>query len=183
MEDKAWLKNIYLEYQNLVYSVAVSIIKDAQLAEDIMQEVFVTLYFKYDTIRDPNSIKPWLIRTTVNRTLDFIRKHKRSVVLPEEYFERLEDTDWPDPTKDIADKEQAEALHNAIKKLPAELNALVVLAYFLEMPLKEIAASLGMALGTVKTRLRRARLFLKKQLLQQEMKVNPSPEEGVSQHE
>ena len=183
MEDKTWLRNIYLEYQNLVYGVAVSIIKDAQLAEDIMQEVFVTLYFKYGTIRDRGSLKPWLIRTTVNRTLDFTRKLKRSVTLPDDYFERLEDTAWADPTKEMTDQEQAQALHHAMEKLPAELKALVVLAYFLEMPLREIAATLDLALGTVKTRLRRARLFLKKQLLQQELKANLSPEQGVSHDE
>ncbi len=182
MTDKIWLNKIYLEYQNLVYSVAVTIIKDAQLAEDIMQEVFVTLYFKYDTIRDQGSIKPWLIRTTVNRTMDFTRKLKRSVALPDNYFAQLEDASLADPAKEIVDREQVQALHLAMEKLPAELKTLVVLAYFLEIPLKEIAATLDLALGTVKTRLRRARLFLRKQLLQQELQAL-SPEQGVSQHE
>lgn len=159
MEDKTWLKNIYLEYQNLVYSVAVSTIKDAQLAEDITQEVFVTLYFKYDTIRDQSKIKPWLIRTTVNRTLDFARKLKRSVILPDDYFERIEETTWGDPTREMDEKELAMELHKAIDKLPEDLKVLVVLSYFLGIPLKEIAQSLGLALGTVKTRLRRARLI------------------------
>jgi DNA-directed RNA polymerase specialized sigma24 family protein len=62
MGDKSWLKKIYFEYQNLVYSIAVSIIKDVQLAEDIVQEVFVTLYFKAGDIRDRKKIKHWLVR-------------------------------------------------------------------------------------------------------------------------
>ncbi len=183
MVDKAWLKNIYLEYQNLVYSVAVSIIRDGQLAEDIMQEVFVTLYFKYDTIRDQSKIKPWLIRITVNRTLDFTRKLKRSVILPEDYFERLEDTSITDPTSEMAEKELTLEIRKAIDKLPEDLKALVVLSYFLEIPLKEIAASLELPLGTVKTRLRRARFILKEHLLGQQTTANLFPDQGVSHYE
>ncbi len=56
--DKNLLKKIYLEYQSLVYSIAVSVVKDAQLAEDIVQEVFVTLYYKGNSIRDNSKIKP-----------------------------------------------------------------------------------------------------------------------------
>jgi DNA-directed RNA polymerase specialized sigma24 family protein len=61
MGDKSWLKKIYFEYQNLVYSIAVSIIKDVQLAEDIVQEVFCHAVFQSPaSIRDRNKIKHWL---------------------------------------------------------------------------------------------------------------------------
>ena len=89
MRDKSWLKNIYFEYQNLVYSVAVSIIKDVQLAEDIVQEVFITLYFKAGDIRDRKKIKYWLARTTTNRAIDFLRSSKKVVTLSEDFFEQL----------------------------------------------------------------------------------------------
>jgi len=101
MEDKSWLNKIYIDYQNLVYSVAVSVIKDAQLAEDIVQEVFVTLYYKASDICDKDKIKPWLIKTTVNRAIDFSRRFRKVVILPGEHFEQYQTSSLSDPTKEM----------------------------------------------------------------------------------
>ncbi len=79
-----------------------------------------------------------------------------------------------------AEKELTLEIHKAMAKLPEDLKALVVLSYFLEIPLKEIAASLELPLGTVKTRLRRARFILKEQLTEQEINVQIFPDQGVS---
>jgi RNA polymerase sigma-70 factor (ECF subfamily) len=182
MEDKSWLKNIYLEYQNLVYSIAVSVIKDPQLAEDIVQEVFVTLYYKGDSIRDKSKIKPWLIRTAVNRAIDFARRFQKVVSLPGDYLERLESSVPFEPSGEIDEKELALELRSAVNMLPADFKALVILYYYLEIPQKEIAETLGIPLGTVKTRLRRARLALKYHLLRQEMEDSAS-EKGVLRFE
>jgi DNA-directed RNA polymerase specialized sigma24 family protein len=145
--DKSWLKNIYIDYQNLVYRIAVSIIKDTQLAEDIVQEVFITFYYKGADIRDKNKLKPWLVRTTVNRAIDFSRRFQKVVILPGDYFEQHETNSWSDPTRE--------------------------------------AEVLGISIGTVKTRLRRARLSMKKHLLQEKQagNANLSSDEGVSRHE
>ena len=158
MDDKIWLKNYFLEYKNLVYRVAVSIIKDAQLAEDIVQEVFVTLYCKADHIQDINKIKPWLVKTTVNRAIDFTRKSKRVVILGDDFFEQLQDKTSADPASDMDKRELSLEIHKTMDMLPPEMKALVFLYYFLEIPQKEIAEDLGLAIGTVKTRLRRARM-------------------------
>ncbi|NLL58934.1 MAG: RNA polymerase sigma factor, partial [Firmicutes bacterium] len=97
MKDKSWLRNIYVEYQNLVYSVAVSIIKDVQLAEDIVQEVFLTLYFKSGSIRDRNKIKYWLARTAANRAIDYLRRSQKAIALSKDFFIQLPDNPWADP--------------------------------------------------------------------------------------
>ena len=168
MGDKSWLKKIYSEYQNLVYSIAVSIIKDAQLAEDIVQEVFVTLYFKAGDIRDRKKIKHWLVRTTTNRSIDFLRSSQKVVTLSEDFFERLPNDTLTDPVVEMDKKELALEIHKAINKLPEDMKALILLYYFLEIQQKEIAEILGIALGTVKTRLRRARLAIENHLLKEE---------------
>jgi RNA polymerase sigma-70 factor (ECF subfamily) len=168
MRDKSWLKNIYFEYQNLVYSVAVSIIKDVQLAEDIVQEVFITLYFKAGDIRDRKKIKHWLARTTTNRAIDFLRSSKKVVTLSEDFFEQLPNNTWADPFTEMDKKELTREIHKAINKLPGDMQALIFLYYFQGIQQKEIAEIMGIALGTVKTRLRRARLAIKSHLLKEE---------------
>jgi RNA polymerase sigma-70 factor, ECF subfamily len=179
MIDKSWLQNIYIDYQNLVYGVAVSIIKDSQLAEDIVHEVFVTLYHKASHIRDTNKIKPWLVRTTVNRAIDFTRRRKKLLPLPGEFFEQqMHYNSWADPAAEMDEKELAAEIQIAIDTLPADMKALIVLYYYLEIPQKEIAADLGMALGTVKTRLRRARLAMRSHLISQENASVPSVKGG-----
>jgi len=183
MMDKKWVKNIYANYQNLVYRVAVSIIKDVQLAEDIMQDVFVTLYYKADHIRDKKKIKTWLIRTTVNRAIDFTRKLQRVVALPTDFFEQLDSSPLSDPARELDEKELVVEIREGISSLPPDLRALVILYYFLEMPQKEISEVLEMPLNTVKTRLRRARLMIRSYLLDMEHSFygELSPKKGVSQ--
>lgn len=180
MGDKSWLRNIYDEYQNLVYSVAVSIIKDAQLAEDIVQEVFVTLYFKAEGIRDRNKIKRWLVRTTANRAIDFLRRSQKVVTLSEDFFEQLTNNTWADPGVEMDKKELIQEIHKAINRLPEDMKVLVILYYFLEFQQKEIAETMGLPLGTVKSRLRRARLVLKSHLLREENDTATSEKGGVS---
>ena len=65
-------------------------------------------------------------------------------------------------------KELALEIHKAINKLPEDMKALILLYYFLEIQQKEIAEIMGVALGTVKTRFRRARLAIKNHLLKEE---------------
>ncbi|MGI6328560.1 MAG: RNA polymerase sigma factor [Dethiobacteria bacterium] len=168
MGDKSWLKKIYFEYQNLVYSIAVSIIKDVQLAEDIVQEVFVTLYFKAGDIRDRKKIKHWLVRTTTNRSIDFLRSSQKAIALSDDFFESLPNNSRADPVAEMDKKELAREIHKAINKLPEDMKALILLFYFQEIQQKEIAEIMGVALGTVKTRLRRARLAIKNHLLKEE---------------
>lgn len=161
MRDKNWLKNIYSQYQNLVYSVAVSIIKDGQLAEDIVQEVFITLYYKGGGIRDRKKIKPWLARTAANRAIDFLRRAQKTVTLSDDFFARLPHNSGADPVSELDKKELVADIHKAVGALPEEARVPVVLYYFGEIPQREIAETLGLPLGTVKTRLRRARLAIK----------------------
>lgn len=169
--DKNWVKNIYIDYQNLVYRVAVSIIKDARLAEDIMQDVFVILYYKGDHIRDKNKIKNWLIRTTVNRSIDFIRKFNRVAALPGDFFEQLDCSSMADPAREIDEKELVKEIREGISSLPDDLQLLVDLYYFLEIPQKDISHVLEMPLNTVKTRLRRARMMIKNYLFDLEISL------------
>lgn len=172
MGDKNWLKNVYAEYQNFVYSVAVSIIKDVQLAEDIVQEVFVTLYFKAGSIRDRKKIKSWLARTAANRAIDFLRRAQKTVVLSEDFFGKIMNNTLSDPVTEMDKKELVLEIHKAIDELPEGIKILVVLYYFAEIPQREIAKALGIPLGTVKTRLRRARLALWGHLTSEESNSN-----------
>lgn len=189
MSNMEWLQNIYLEYRNLVYRVSVSITKDQGLAEDVMQDVFVTLHQKASHIRDKSKVKAWLVKTATNRSIDMTRRAKKVVYMPEEDFNRHENgSSWADPTLPLDEKEAVEEIRQALEELPPEQKALILLYYYMEMPQHEIAASLDIPLGTVKTRLKRAREKLKVQLGSQKQEGKKAPrrppgEKGVPYHE
>jgi RNA polymerase sigma-70 factor (ECF subfamily) len=129
-----------------------------------MQEVFITLYYKAGSIRDRKKIKSWLAKTAANRAIDFLRRAQKTVTLSDDFFARIPDNTWADPVIEMDKKELVREIHKAIGLLPEETKVLVVLYYFGEIPQKEIAATLGIPPGTVKTRLRRARLAIKNYL-------------------
>jgi len=145
-----------------------------------VQEVFLTLYFKSGSIRDRNKIKYWLARTAANRAIDYLRRSQKAIALSKDFFIQLPDNPWADPGLETDKKELAREIHKAINRLPEEMKVLVILYYFLELPQKEIATTMGLPQGTVKTRLRRARLAIKAHLLKEENDTSIPAKGGVS---
>jgi RNA polymerase sigma-70 factor (ECF subfamily) len=127
------------------------ILRDPELARDAVQEAFIRAWRDLPGLRDPDRFDAWLHRLTVNACLDLARRRRRRVIEVE-----LEPIDAPvafDPALAFADREIVDA---AMRHLDADGRAIVVLHYFLGMPLTEVAATLGIPVGTVKSRLHRA---------------------------
>lgn len=109
--------------------------KDAQLAQDIVHDTFLALYFyKKDTdFESMNKTKAWLIKTSVNKTINFLKKRKKVVYLSPESFERLEDNVSFIPDTSLEKKETNLEVRRAIDYLAPELKSLIVLYYFIEI--------------------------------------------------
>jgi RNA polymerase sigma-70 factor (ECF subfamily) len=127
------------------------ILRDPELARDAVQEALIRAWRDLPGLRDPDRFDAWLYRLTVNACLDLARRRRRRVIEVE--LEPIDAAVAFDPAGAFADREVVDA---AMRHLDAHGRAIVVLHYFLGMPLTEVAATLGIPVGTVKSRLHRA---------------------------
>jgi RNA polymerase sigma-70 factor (ECF subfamily) len=127
------------------------ILRDPELARDAVQEGFIRAWRNLPALRDPGKFDAWLRQLVVHSCFDIMRRRRRRAIEVE-----LTPIDAPsvgDATSAIADRE---VLDEALKHLDPEWRAIVVLHYFLGMPLPEVAGTLGIPLGTAKSRLHRS---------------------------
>jgi len=165
---------IILHYQSLAYNVAYRIMGDSDAAADATQDAFVKGYQRINQYRG-GSFKAWLLRTVTNTCYDALRARKRrpTVSLENEVEGEESDPDYDPRLIDTAErpdafvmrKELAGVLQAAIGQLPADQRATLILADIEGMDYQEIADAMGTALGTVKSRLSRARAKMRDLLL------------------
>ncbi len=147
--DAGAFEVLYDEYHRLVYGIALRVLSDRGVAEDVTQGIFLKLWTNPDSFVSGN-FGAWLVRVARNRALDVLRSraaHPEGDVpesMPAE--DSLEDT--------ALARIDAESVRNAIEKLPAEQRELIELGFFGGATHHEIARSTGLPLGTVKTRIR-----------------------------
>ena len=127
------------------------ILRDPELARDAVQEALIRAWRDLSGLRHPDAFDSWLYRLTVNACLDLARQRQRRA-------KEVELTPLHAPW--VGDNANAfldrELLAQALRRLDPDWRALVVMHYYLGMPLPEAAASLGIPLGTAKSRLSRA---------------------------
>lgn len=127
------------------------ILRDRELARDAVQEALIRAWRDLPGLRDPERFDAWLHRLLVNAAIDEARRRRRRVI--EVTLTPIAVPDQGDPIGDVANRD---ALDRALRALPPEHRALVVLHHYLGMPLPEAASSLGISLGAAKSRLHRA---------------------------
>lgn len=155
-DDQAWEK-IVGRYQTAVFRLAYLKMQDAVEAEDVAQEVFVRAFLALESFEIGRPIRPWLMAITVN----LARNRRRSIGRYLHNLRRLIERE-PEPvqmhavSQDYQAKEQARVLWQAVQQLNDKAQEVVYLRYFLEMSEAETAETLGIAPGTVKSRLHRA---------------------------
>jgi RNA polymerase sigma-70 factor (ECF subfamily) len=146
------------QHQAMVFSVAWHFLRDRALAEELAQEVFLTLHQHLATLESPEHILFWLRRVTTNRALDVARRRQRRPMLS------LEDAPEPVAISTPSDPLLGAALGKLIAALPAKARMVVILRYQEDMEPTEIAAILGIPIGTVKSQLQRALALLRGKL-------------------
>jgi RNA polymerase sigma-70 factor (ECF subfamily) len=127
------------------------ILRDAELARDAVQEGYIRAWRHLPGLRDPERFDAWLHRLVVHSCIDVARRRRRRPIEVE-----LTPVDGPaihDVASMVADRE---LLDSVLRKLDPEWRAVIVMHYFLGIPLQEVAATLGVPLGTVKSRLHRS---------------------------
>ena len=164
--------HLVLAYQDSLFNIALYILGDADLAADATQEAFISAFRNIKSYRG-GSFKAWLMRIVTNACYDELRRHKRHPTLPYEPNygdgEEIETPRWlADSSMSPEDKFEAAELEHAIQhcldELPIDFRAVVVLVDIQGMNYREVAHAVRVPLGTVKSRLARARLRMRESL-------------------
>ncbi len=162
-DETAWIK-IVKKYGNLILNICFQYTGNIQIAEDITQDIFVKIFDKCSILSKHPNFKYWLIRTTKNKCIDYYRKNKVSRCISTVDFNSLKIKTLDSPESKILLSEKIKQLHKAITKLPYSLQTLIILRDINEFSYEEIAKILKIPIGTVKSKLNRARLELFKLL-------------------
>ncbi|MFD2615061.1 RNA polymerase sigma factor [Paenibacillus gansuensis] len=149
---------IELYYDRLTY-IAYTYLHDRSAAEDSVQEALVKAYVSQRDLNDPSRPYPWLVRIVIHECLNRLRKQRRelpSEILPEQGGASTEDV--------YMTRSRNREVYSAVMSLQEKFRTPVLLYYFEELSVKEIAFALNMGQGAVKTRLLRGRAQLREKL-------------------
>ena len=157
--DQAAFAALIRRHQNMVFSVALHMLRSRPAAEDLAQEVFLELYRHLSRLESDAHVVSWLRRVAGHRCIDEIRRRNHRQ-------EFATDT-LPDPGHSPEPREVfvAERLEELVAELPERARMVVVLRYQEEMEPTEIADALGMPVNTVKSHLRRSIIALRERLM------------------
>ncbi len=160
---------LILHYQDIVFNTALRILGDDELAADASQEAFISAFRSISTFRG-GSFKAWILRTVTNACYDELRRQKRrptTALEPEtDDGEEMDSPRWlADTNMTPEQKSEADELEHAIQHclnaLPTEFRTVVVMADIQGLDYVEVATAVHVPLGTIKSRLARARLRLR----------------------
>ena len=170
--DQAAFKQLFDLYKNKVFNTANSILQNETNAEEIVQEVFIEVFRSVKNFKNDSSISTWIYRITINKSLDFIRKHKRKkrfgvvvnlfkeetnepIIHPKNFFH---------PGIALEQKEKSAILFAAIEQLNERQKTCFVLKHIEGLSQKEIAIIMECTEGSVESMLSRAKEKLRELL-------------------
>ena len=160
-----------------LYAVATLILRDPHRAEDAVQESLLHAWQSMHALRDPDAFEAWLHRITVRACYKSARKEKRRLTLE---VRELPDPETPgavDPSTWIGDRDQ---LHEAIGRLPIDQRAVMVVHYYLDLPLSKAAEILDIPVGTAKSRLHHGLTALRRSVRDETVTIHKQVEEGAA---
>jgi RNA polymerase sigma-70 factor, ECF subfamily len=164
--DEAALGVIYDRYHRLLYSVALRITGDRDVADEVLQDVFHAVWRSAGAFRPAGNLTSWLLGITRHRAIDATRARNYRARVREYLLDDMQMATLRAPADDLGDQQVMRLMvRSALAELsPAHRQALD-LAYFGGLTHAEIAAKLGVPLGTVKSRLRHGLMHLRQRLL------------------
>src|SRR5687767_6925575 len=159
-------------HERMVYQLALHLLGDRDEALDLSQEVFFSVFRTIHNFRGQSALKTWIYRIVINQARNrqrwWRRRHKSEQVSLDQHVAAHGDLRQPgddsSPDRAFARKQLAERLWAALDRLPFDQRSVIVLREVDGMSYDDIAFSLGVAVGTVKSRLTRARQTLRRQL-------------------
>jgi RNA polymerase sigma-70 factor (ECF subfamily) len=159
------------EHQRMVYQLSLNLLNDHNEALDLSQEVFLRVFRTIHTFRGHSSLRTWIYRIVVNQARNrqrwWRRRHRAQQVSLDQHIQdhgELPETVDSGPDRVVRQKQLADRIRVALDRLPFDQKTAIVLREIDGLSYEEIGFSLGIAVGTVKSRLARAREGLRAQL-------------------
>jgi RNA polymerase sigma-70 factor, ECF subfamily len=168
--DPAAFKEIVSEYQARIYRTVVGITGDPEDARDVTQEVFLKAFEALGSFKGDSSLHTWLYRIAVNLCIDQLRSRRKRVLIADltgaeeeepPAHEKLPDAGAEDPLAGIIRREKARLIERALLAVSPDHRSIIILREVEDLSYEEIAAVLGIGLGTVMSRLHYARARLR----------------------
>lgn len=158
-------------YQSRLFALVRHYTRNPVEIEDVVQETFLKAFSRLDTFQHQSSFYTWIYRIATNTILDFMKRRGRSPVQVVEDPELVASTSAPSPRVSSPDaqlqrEEIARITHTILEGMPEIFRAVLVMREFEDMAYQDIADVLGISIGTVESRLFRARARFKDKLLQ-----------------
>jgi len=170
--DEAACTDLVAAHQRMVYSLALNLLGDRDEALDLSQEVFLRVFRTLSSFRGQSALRTWIYRIVVNQARNrqrwWRRRRRADLVSLDDHLKRcgeIEATREVLPDRLLASKETAVRIWAAMERLPFDQRTALVLREIDGLRYEEIAFSLHVAVGTVKSRLTRARQALREELL------------------
>ena len=165
--DQSAFAKLVKKYQKSVHALAWRKIGDFHIAEEVTQDTFLLVYKKLGTLKDPHRFEGWLYRIAARQCHAWLRKKRMQTQSLEEtdpaLIEKMTYSQYiAEEQAKAATDAQRSIVHKLLARLRESERTVVTLHYFGEMTCEEISRFLGISASTVKSRLRRARLRLKK---------------------
>lgn len=162
-EEEAFLRRIEIDRGKL-YAIAISYTRQQANALEAIQETVCRAWLKRRTLREPRYWSTWLVRILIRVCMDMQRKQKKELLLNHTLIETLESS-----ADDLTDRlEKRMMIEGALNLLDAKERMVIVLKYYRDMTINDIALLMEMPIGTVKTRLHKALVKLRTELGQWE---------------
>lgn len=155
---------MYLLYKNKVYNTALGYLQSVEDAEEITQDVFLTIFSKAGTFRGDAQVSTWIYRMTINKALNQIEKRKRRPQSDKE-IQDFHKVDFQHPGILLENKEKSQYLFSVINTLSETQKTAFILSYIEDLPRKEVADIMETTLKSVESLLQRAKNNLKKKLV------------------
>ena len=164
--DRAAFDSLFEKYQDYVYNIVYGIVGKQEEAHDVTQEVFVQVYKALPTFRRGSRFATWLYRIAVNRAVDAARASKAWRWLP--LMETLRATPDPadTPARSLDRKSDQDAVQRVLQMVPIQHRDVLVLRYYQELSIEEIAEVLSCSVAAAKVRLHRARQHFKEKYVE-----------------
>lgn len=159
-------------YQNLLFGIALGLMNDEDAAADAVQEALISAFRNFATFRGV-SLRSWLARVVINACYDEIRKKRRQHSIPLDQFnaegDEIETSYWlvdpqADPEVQYESRELEAAIEKSLAQLPGVYRTVLILVDIQGFSYEEAGTAAGLPIGTVKSRLARARLQMQKSL-------------------
>ncbi|MGE4498161.1 MAG: sigma-70 family RNA polymerase sigma factor [Deferribacterales bacterium] len=168
--DAASYELLIRKYQSKLFSTVLHMVKNRELAEDIVQESFLRAFRKLDTLNNRSQFYPWIKRIALNMALNHFEKEKRVLDVETDedessFFENIASGESPEEL--TLKEEMKRYVRMFVDSLPDRLRVVIILREVEDMSYEEIAEMLNIPLGTVRSRLFNARNIIKERLIKQ----------------